>query len=311
MLKFGCHQEPQVFDEKIPSAMAVYDAMKSRNLQIIYDELKKCNFSAVALRNSFLELGMKHRNAEGQCTCCSCCCERQDSGDSKSSDVLEFGSYEGYVYFKRCCLVEFSDWFAGQHCGLEDRVMFCEFPVLSRLEMIKHIVDLVTKTRKSTIKGYEETAILEFGAGSGMWARALSDMGIKIIATDKGDWKYDETEPLFHIEKLSDSEAAAKYGSKNPILFWSWMPLSVREYTNSMIKKGFTTMIFVGDPFQCTGTMSSGSFGHDYVTEFNYFYEGFKTFVMDIPGVGMTDYFYRGRFSNRSKLIVLTNEISL
>jgi len=66
---------------------------------------------------------------------------------------------------------------------------------------------------------------LEVMAGAGWLAKALSEYGIDIIATDNGDWdkRHSKMVIVHPIEKLDGLQAAIKYSDRD-ILIISWPP---------------------------------------------------------------------------------------
>ena len=69
---------------------------------------------------------------------------------------------------------------------------------------------------------------LEVMAGAGWLARALSDHGVDIVATDNASWsdKHTEMRRIFPVKKMEALEAIDKYGDRD-ILIVSWPPLNM------------------------------------------------------------------------------------
>ena len=70
-----------------------------------------------------------------------------------------------------------------------------------------------------------ERTCLEIMAGAGWLAKALSDYGIDIIATDNGEWDERHSKIVFvhKIERLNGLESVKKYKDRD-ILIASWPP---------------------------------------------------------------------------------------
>ncbi len=101
--------------------------------------------------------------------------------------------------------------------------------------------------------------IVEIGAGSGYWARCLSEMGADVSAYDRfppgehSPWEWQKGNPWFDdswygIIKGDESTAAAHPDSA---LFMAWpMPQSSMAYNalTGYMNSGGKTLIYIGDP---------------------------------------------------------------
>jgi len=111
------------------------------------------------------------------------------------------------------------------------------------------IVDKVwTKQLADWIGG---RGVLEIMAGAGWLAKALSDYGVNIIATDSGGWdkRHSKMKLLFPIEKLEGGQAIKKYQNAE-ILLVSWPPYG--DHTICKICKewgGLRPIIYIGEGY--------------------------------------------------------------
>lgn len=101
--------------------------------------------------------------------------------------------------------------------------------------------------------------IVEIGAGSGYWARCLSEMGADVIAYDRlppggqNPWEWYEGNPWFDDSWYpileGDESAAAHHPDRSLFLAWP-VPLNPMAY-NALAgykKAGGSTLIYIGDP---------------------------------------------------------------
>ena len=101
--------------------------------------------------------------------------------------------------------------------------------------------------------------IVEVGAGSGYWARCLSEFGADVVAYDRfppgeqspWDWRSGNSwfdDSWFHIVEGDESAAA---GHPDRALFMAWpMPMNPMAY-NALVSyrnSGGKTLIYIGDP---------------------------------------------------------------
>jgi hypothetical protein len=95
------------------------------------------------------------------------------------------------------------------------------------------------------------TEVVEIGAGSGYWAKVLSESGISVIAFDNFSWPNDFTEKWFDVQEGS-IEKATEHSDKALMLCW---PNYDDPFAYEALKayKG-NTVIYVGEGFKgCTG----------------------------------------------------------
>jgi len=101
--------------------------------------------------------------------------------------------------------------------------------------------------------------IVEIGAGSGYWARCLSEMRADVIAYDrlppggKNPWEWYKGNPWFDDSWYpileGDESAAAHHPDRSLLLAWP-VPLNPMAY-NALAgykKAGGSTLIYIGDP---------------------------------------------------------------
>ena len=110
-------------------------------------------------------------------------------------------------------------------------------------EAIKEIKDFV-----------EDDECLEIGAGYGLWAKLMQDVGIDIVPTDsfghRSGW-VPEDKSFTYVEDLNSEEALDKYDDAN-VLMMSWPP-----YDNPLASDAITAfsggkLISIGECGGCT-----------------------------------------------------------
>jgi len=98
--------------------------------------------------------------------------------------------------------------------------------------------------------------VLEVGAGAGLWAKILSDMGIDIVATDifeEGGYGYTQEQAHYNIENMNHLKSLECYSDRN-VLMLCWPP-----YDNSMAHEALMSfkgnkLIYIGEGYGgCTG----------------------------------------------------------
>jgi hypothetical protein len=101
--------------------------------------------------------------------------------------------------------------------------------------------------------------IVEIGAGSGYWARCLSELGADVIAYDSfppGEqifWEWEKSNPWFDDHWFGiiegDESAAAHHPDRTLFLAWP-MPMNPMAYNTLANYKnaGGLTLIYLGDP---------------------------------------------------------------
>ena len=99
---------------------------------------------------------------------------------------------------------------------------------------------------------------MEIGAGNGLWARFLFDVGVDIIATDNYSWNGSgkmltkmNFAKFFQVEQLDSFDAVQRYAPD--VLMFVWPPLK-----NNMASRALQTfkgnkVIYVGEFNGCTG----------------------------------------------------------
>lgn len=92
----------------------------------------------------------------------------------------------------------------------ENFILVSSYPLISK-DWIRELIPLLKNKR-----------CLEIMAGSGMLAKALSDEGINVIATDSKEWNIDDS--WFDVEKLDAIGAINKYGKDIDYVICSWIP---------------------------------------------------------------------------------------
>jgi len=97
------------------------------------------------------------------------------------------------------------------------------------------------------------TAVVEIGAGSGYWARVLSEAGIQVKAFDNFTWTDGFSQYWFEIEKGS-IEKATEHSDKALMLCW---PNYDEPFAYNALKA------FAGDTFIYIGEGSGGCTGDD------------------------------------------------
>lgn len=92
----------------------------------------------------------------------------------------------------------------------EKFILVSSYPLISK-DWIRELIPLLKNKR-----------CLEIMAGSGMLAKALSEEGIDIIATDSKEWNIDDS--WFPVKKMDALEAVKKYGHSIDYIICSWIP---------------------------------------------------------------------------------------
>lgn len=116
--------------------------------------------------------------------------------------------------------------------------------------------------------------IVEIGAGSGYWARCLTEMGADVIAYDsfppgeQNSWEWYNGNPWFDDTwySINKGDHSAAAGHPDRTLFMAWpMPMNPMAYyaLNSYKNAGGRTVIFIGDPHP-------GSSGDEYFYQLLY-----------------------------------------
>jgi hypothetical protein len=99
--------------------------------------------------------------------------------------------------------------------------------------------------------------VLEVGAGTGLVAKYLNAVGIKIIATDNYSWYTfkDNWKPFFDVKKLDFKEAIRKYRADYLLLCWPpYDDPFAREAAELFTKLNPSgTIIYIGEIDGCTG----------------------------------------------------------
>lgn len=95
--------------------------------------------------------------------------------------------------------------------------------------------------------------IIEIGAGSGYWAKLISNAGVDVVAFDKR-LDYVFTQSWFDV-KDGSIEMIKDYPGRAMMLCWPCYQSSFAyEATMEFMRRGGNTMIYIGeDSFGCTG----------------------------------------------------------
>jgi hypothetical protein len=101
-------------------------------------------------------------------------------------------------------------------------------------------------------------AILEIGAGTGLWANFIAKRGIDVIAIDSYVGKYadEETslEPRHHpVVRLDAREAMRRWPDRTILMVWPDRQNTVGENVATAMRPG-QTLLHVGESLGCTGT---------------------------------------------------------
>ncbi len=101
--------------------------------------------------------------------------------------------------------------------------------------------------------------IIEVGAGYGLWARLLQDIGVNIFPTNKRYKSKQDEKHIPHniqftkVEKINNLKALEKYGDFE-VLMMSWPPYSGSMAYNSLKAFKGNKLIFIGEgQGGCTG----------------------------------------------------------
>lgn len=102
-------------------------------------------------------------------------------------------------------------------------------------------------------------SVVEVGSGSGYWAAVLERAGVRVAATDNGNWKpFSRT--WTRIARIDAAKAAAAAGRQGAALLMVWPPYKDEMAGNALRayrKNGGTTLVYVGeDRFGATGDAS-------------------------------------------------------
>jgi hypothetical protein len=116
-------------------------------------------------------------------------------------------------------------------------------------EAIKAIADFVG-----------EDKVLEVGAGSGLWAKLLSDQGVHVTAIDNLSWNGRSSVALqfgkFHlIERLNSSSAVRRYRDHSVLLF-IWPPLHNQMSVRALRLFSGNKVVYIGEWQAATATPS-------------------------------------------------------
>jgi hypothetical protein len=115
------------------------------------------------------------------------------------------------------------------------------------------IVDLNwTKVLSEFIGGKR---VLEIMAGRGWIAKALSEFGVTIKATDKigSGWKHNRMKPVHEVERASAIKAVRRFGDWADILLASWPPYNNPSFEAACRHWG-GPIIYIGEMFGYTAT---------------------------------------------------------
>lgn len=107
---------------------------------------------------------------------------------------------------------------------------------------------IITKSFAKTLAEFiGDKRCLEIMSGAGWLAKALSEQGIKIIATDNNSWKHSQ-HSVFEVLNYEASEAVETYKDSYDILICSWPPYSESRFTDACKKWGKDKLIiYIGE----------------------------------------------------------------
>lgn len=137
--------------------------------------------------------------------------------------------------------------------GFQERGIFAWLP--AKLDCFKYILDLSTKC--------VGRRVVEMGAGTGLWARILSQLGINVIAfdtflsnhdSDSDSVTYNTKPDFFDVIKGSVSDLE-KLDTRNDILLLAWPPLQNKMDTSSLKAFNGMDLIYIGELGGCTGSL--------------------------------------------------------
>lgn len=96
--------------------------------------------------------------------------------------------------------------------------------------------------------------VLEVMAGRGWLAKALSDHGCRVIATDNMSWTWRSGKPVYEVENLKASAAIRKYGKRAEVLLVSWPPYSQNAIFRAVKRWDGRPIVYIGETEGgCTG----------------------------------------------------------
>lgn len=103
-----------------------------------------------------------------------------------------------------------------------------------------------------------DKTVLEVAAGTGLVAKFLDSVGVKITATDNFSWYDDEHigatwQPYFDVKKLDFKDAIKKYKADYLLLCWPFMNSLAREAAELFTKLNPNGLIiYIGEMGGCT-----------------------------------------------------------
>lgn len=185
-----------------------------------------------------------------------------------------------------------------------------ELPCLEAVTQVKTILERVWELRAKKIQNREsfQLKVLELGCGIGLWSyllqRTCGTVKFEFIATDisddksviyhrDGNQEFDQVD----VEIIDYKKAVQKYGSFDPVVFWSWVPLGMNP-TPDIVAADVSTIIYSRE--ECTGTNSMCT------------HPGYKTECFFAASICQTDSFYGDSLDVRHmSQVVLSKELDL
>jgi len=165
--------------------------------------------------------------------------------------------------------------------------------VLARGECNKHgMWAIISRNLARAMAEYiGQRRVLEIMAGAGWLARALSDEGVPVIATDSGEWneRHDKMCRLYPVEHLEASAAVARYPDAE-VLLVSWPPYGETPIIAACERWG------IGRPIINIGETAGGCNAPD--EWWDHFWENRDIQIPLASWPGLHDHVFVGHWSN-------------
>lgn len=92
--------------------------------------------------------------------------------------------------------------------------------------------------------------IVDFGAGTGLWANLLSDQGVDVVAYD--DWSWGKPDRLWFDVRHGDVSSLAQHSDRAMLLVWP--PAGSRMAVDALREWNGNLLFYVGEVLRVNGT---------------------------------------------------------